>query len=259
MSIVVFESKNISLELGPLHNGTIDLKVTSDDTEVKANLCLNNSYENYYSFFKDIEENWGQPSKKWLTPKRDGKFEVNFWKPDTAQLVIEVVKQEHPKSGIDFFAEIPLSLKQVQGAAKHIKTQINEANSGVVKIGYGQSILELGPIQDEYLDLKLKAKGLTVELAPFIYYDSEGLYNYFNDLVMNWKGWDNFKEWRSIEGDFLLAARSRPTGHIELEVTLINNTGDCDGWELSCDMLIEPSQLQQVTRDIRELIDTAKI
>jgi len=77
------------------------------------------------------------------------------------------------------------------------------------------------------------------------------LAGFFAQLEQDWRGWDDVRSWRSLEGDLSIEARHQ-FGHVQLRVTLraYGPGWGNDGWTASANLTIDPGeQLSQIATD----------
>ena len=70
----------------------------------------------------------------------------------------------------------------------------------------------------------------------------------FAQLEQDWRGWDDARSWRSLEGDLGIEARHE-FRHVQLRVTLraYGPGWGNDGWKASANLTIDPGeQLSQI-------------
>ena len=78
------------------------------------------------------------------------------------------------------------------------------------------------------------------------------LAGFFAQLEQDWRGWDDVRSWRSLEGDLSIEARHQ-FGHVQLRVTLraYGPGWGNDGWTASANLTIDPGeQLSQIATDL---------
>lgn len=78
----------------------------------------------------------------------------------------------------------------------------------------------------------------------------------FDDMAAHWRGWQNPKEWATLEDDLRLTATSDPLGHIELEV-IMRADSDPAGWRLVATLELPAGELEQVARSVRTVFTDA--
>jgi hypothetical protein len=81
------------------------------------------------------------------------------------------------------------------------------------------------------------------------------LAGFFAQLEQDWRGWDDVRSWRSLEGDLGIDARHE-YGHVQLRVTLraYGPGWGNDGWTASASLTIDPGeQLSQIATDLSRL------
>jgi hypothetical protein len=81
--------------------------------------------------------------------------------------------------------------------------------------------------------------GLQVDSIPF----HEGITSFFQELEVNWRGWQGTKSWRSYAGELELEAVSSLQGHIAFHVVASPRSYQAD-WKAELMVVIEPGQLQ---------------
>ncbi|HEX9520221.1 MAG TPA: DUF6228 family protein [Streptosporangiaceae bacterium] len=81
------------------------------------------------------------------------------------------------------------------------------------------------------------------------------LADFFAQLEQDWRGWDDARSWRSLEGDLGIEARHE-FRHVQLRVTLraYGPGWGNDGWKASANLTIDPGeQLSQIAADLSRL------
>lgn len=79
------------------------------------------------------------------------------------------------------------------------------------------------PYVGESFTVTIEDEGLRAARGVFVFsHDWAALTSFFADLAESWRGWDGTKEWRSIEGDLEIEARSDPGRHCLLSFTVRN-------------------------------------
>jgi hypothetical protein len=93
-------------------------------------------------------------------------------------------------------------------------------------IGAEAQVLVIGPRTGEYLPVTLRSDEIQFGITTYLYTDAPRLAQYFEDLAKDWTGWSGTRSWKSIEGDFVLAARHDGIKCVKIEVSLIRNQGE---------------------------------
>jgi hypothetical protein len=78
------------------------------------------------------------------------------------------------------------------------------------------------------------------------------LAGFFAQLEQDWRGWEDVRSWRSLEGDLSIEAMHQ-FGHVQLRVTLraYGPGWGNDGWTASANLTIDPGeQLSQIATDL---------
>jgi hypothetical protein len=84
---------------------------------------------------------------------------------------------------------------------------------------------------------------------------SGGFGDFFDFMAANWTGWAEVKEWRSLEGELVLRARSDRTGHVYLHVRL--RCGAPAKWTAEMDLVLEAGQLEQLANRARQFEESS--
>jgi len=100
-----------------------------------------------------------------------------------------------------------------------------------------------------HLVAELHGRGLDASVLVSAYM-FDGFADFFGGLATEWKGWKGGREWRALEGELNLKAKSDRTGHVYLSVEL------CDGapprWQLNATLVLEAGQLDRLAASGRE-------
>ncbi len=102
----------------------------------------------------------------------------------------------------------------------------------------------------EYLRVSLKDKGIAASSAKIYLYEPHSLAAFFEDLAVNWKGWEGVKQWSSIEGDFSLSCEADGLGHVAIEVELKSGLY-ADDWRVKAVIHADAGQLSEVAGKVR--------
>jgi Family of unknown function (DUF6228) len=110
--------------------------------------------------------------------------------------------------------------------------------------------LEVGNLGRDRWQVTLILPGLSASAeVDAVAYDGEhtlGLL--FRRLADDWRGWEGERTWRSLEGDFDLAATHDGLGHVALEVRLRSGPYAAD-WLATGTLSLDAGQLDAVARD----------
>jgi Family of unknown function (DUF6228) len=109
-----------------------------------------------------------------------------------------------------------------------------------------------------HLGTQVDAEGLAaMSTATVGAPDAAGLVEYLEDLVENWAGWPDSRQWRSFDSELELDARHDQRRQVALGVTLRRprRPYDADAWTVRVVLLVEAGeQLTQIARDVRALL-----
>ena len=129
------------------------------------------------------------------------------------------------------------------------------------RIGSADDYLLLSPDESDPIVqtviAELSSRGLRA-IRTVVHSYSTGfadLADFFAQLEQNWRGWDDAKSWRSLEGDLDIEARHE-FRHVQLRVTLraYGPGWGNDGWTASANLTIDPGeQLSQIAADLGRL------
>ena len=121
---------------------------------------------------------------------------------------------------------------------------------GIVTIGNDFLTLSLGPIDDGDIEVAIKSQMLNFKLDAYCDYTYQNLYDYFNFLNENWKGFKGSKTFETMH--YKLESKSTLTGHINLSVR-VNAPGQMGFNEILLDfeLVLEPLQLQKIVSDLK--------
>ncbi len=101
-------------------------------------------------------------------------------------------------------------------------------------------------------DVEIESPGMRARLfVPDL--GGNSILQFFKEMERDWHGWDDAREYRSMEGNLNLSAKIDRLGHIGCEVTLATRRGQND-WTATCAVTIEAgAQLYQFVRDLGAL------
>jgi hypothetical protein len=107
------------------------------------------------------------------------------------------------------------------------------------------------------VNANLVDEGLSASRTVYHGYASgfRDLFQYFEEMERDWRGWDGERVWESLEGDLRIEARHEH-GHVQLRVTLRKSVAEWgrSGWIATADVTVDPGeQLSHVVRDLRAL------
>jgi hypothetical protein len=74
---------------------------------------------------------------------------------------------------------------------------------------------------------------------------------YFDDLAQNWQGWDQSKNWRSLEGEFSLETFMSKTGHANMQVKMYIYGRSEDDSVVKINLDIEAGQLEKISNEVK--------
>lgn len=72
----------------------------------------------------------------------------------------------------------------------------------------------------------------------------------FEDLALNWRGWEGIKSWVSMEGELELTATCDRIGHVILNVKIPENLIE-RRWSAQAGVLIEAGQLDRLAIEVK--------
>ena len=73
----------------------------------------------------------------------------------------------------------------------------------------------------------------------------------FEEMAIEWRGWDREKSWGSLEGEFDLTETSDSTGHVTLLASVYSRTfPPCA--KMICEFYIESGQLDKLNKQALE-------
>lgn len=130
-----------------------------------------------------------------------------------------------------------------------------------VRIGSADDYLLLTPDESDPIVqtviAELSSNALRVIRTVFHSYSTgfADLADFFAQLEQDWRGWDDARSWRSLEGDLGIVARHE-FRHVQLRVTLRTHGPGWgnDGWTASVDLTIDPGeQLSQIATGLSRL------
>jgi hypothetical protein len=113
----------------------------------------------------------------------------------------------------------------------------------VIESAENEAALELSPYDANFFLATLRSRGVngTAKVGTYM---SNGVADFFADFARHWKGWEGSKEWRSLEGELSLTARSDTLGHVYLTSTL--REGAPDKWTLRANLVLEAGRLSDL-------------
>lgn len=126
-------------------------------------------------------------------------------------------------------------------------------HSFTIKSAHDGTTLELFERSGDYFLAQLTGPNFK-GLAKVYEYEAFRLKAFFDGLAADWKGWPGTREWRSVEGELLLAAKCDSTGHISLSVHLQPGRHPF-GWKLCAMLLVEAGQLDGIAASVGEFLD----
>lgn len=79
------------------------------------------------------------------------------------------------------------------------------------------------------------------------------LANYFGRLAESWRGWEDRRDWFSLEGQLDLSATHDGLGTVRLGVVLSSSRNDADpsSWSLAGMLMLDAGQLDALARHLR--------
>lgn len=128
----------------------------------------------------------------------------------------------------------------------------------VIKSSSGRGLLKIEPGGHGWWSVRLEVESLRAEGRV----DDAGsrygvpLQRFLGDLAAHWRGWDNSKEWESIEGGLRLEARHDGLGHIALTATL-RDLAERNAWRAVGRLTLDAGGLDALARAAQRFEDTA--
>jgi hypothetical protein len=83
------------------------------------------------------------------------------------------------------------------------------------------------------------------------YTDEFGIAKLFSKVSEFTSPWDTTESWVSLEGDFEISLTCSSTGHVVIQVKLIQWNGGSEDWHLTVHLNTELGRLQQIAGDVR--------
>ena len=105
----------------------------------------------------------------------------------------------------------------------------------------------------EYLRVSLKDKDIAASSARVYIYEPHSLASFFEELAVNWKGWEGVKQWHSVEEDFALSCTSDSLGHVAMEVTVKSGVYE-DDWCVKAVIQVEAGQLEEIAAKVKQFL-----
>jgi len=105
----------------------------------------------------------------------------------------------------------------------------------------------------EYLRVSLKDKDIAASSARVYIYEPHSLASLFEELAVNWKGWEGVKQWHSVEEDFALSCTSDSLGHVAMEVTVKSGVYE-DDWCVKVVIHVEAGQLEEIAAKVKQFL-----
>jgi len=122
-------------------------------------------------------------------------------------------------------------------------------NSFLIESAENQAALELTSLDERFFQATLRSRGASAT-TKVIKYMSQGLALLFEYFSANWKGWQGSKNWKSLEGELSISARSDSLGHVFLDVSL--RDGAPAKWILQTSMMLEAGGLPKLAASARQ-------
>ena len=106
----------------------------------------------------------------------------------------------------------------------------------------------------EYFRVTVKNQHLwaTAKVYAFDPFDY-GLANFFEELAVNWKGFDGEKAWTSLEEELALVCTSDGLGHFAIKTTIKNDLDTCSVNTI----YVEAGQLGKIAREVKMFFDVS--
>jgi hypothetical protein len=105
----------------------------------------------------------------------------------------------------------------------------------------------------EYVRVNLKDKDIASSSAQIFLDTPHDLADFFEDLAVNWKGWEGVKSWASIEEDFALSCKSDNPGHVAMQVTLKSGLYE-DDWCVKAVIYMDAGQLGAIASRVGQFL-----
>jgi len=126
--------------------------------------------------------------------------------------------------------------------------------SSEVKIGHERVFLALSREPTIGLHARLVLSNLRAETQVHLSDPAleVSLVSFFSELAKNWRGWEGTRTWATYERGLTLACSHDGLGHVGVAVELREYSGH--GWLVRGDVPVDAGQLDQISRDLVELL-----
>ncbi len=124
----------------------------------------------------------------------------------------------------------------------------------ITTIGGEALSLVIGPRTDDYLSVTMRSDENQFGITTYLYTDAPRLAHFFEDLAKDWKGWSGTRSWKSIEGDFILAATHDGTKHVKITVSLVRDQGEETQSTYVGNVLVELGALTKVAGEVNKVL-----
>lgn len=127
------------------------------------------------------------------------------------------------------------------------------ASKAIIKAD--DSMLEIGPYENEYIWVKFAGDGVAITSKPYLYTDQQDLLLFFESLSKDWKGWSGERSWISVEGDFEFTAIHDGVGAVKLGFSLNSPPTGEKEWRFSGSVKVELGSIEQLVKDLKTVFN----
>ena len=108
----------------------------------------------------------------------------------------------------------------------------------------------------DYLTVTAELQGLHASKSVYDFDGWSGLLFFFEELALNWRGWDGDKNFDSLEGDFRLSAKH--DGHVRVTFEL-REFDRPTPWTATGELTLDPGEeLAAAAESLRDLLAVSK-
>ncbi len=112
-----------------------------------------------------------------------------------------------------------------------------------------RSSAQVDPAADERVEFIVELRGTPVSATVEVYDAFPHHWSaYFQDLALNWRGWEGSKGDDSLEGHLKISATLDRLGHVALAVSLGDDPWRST-WRVRRTLCLEAGQLESISRD----------
>lgn len=105
----------------------------------------------------------------------------------------------------------------------------------------------------EYLRVSIEDRDIAASSSRVYIYEPHDLAAFFDELAANWKGWEDEKQWHSVEADFALSSTYDDLGHAALRVTLKSGLYE-DDWCVQAVIYVDAGQLEDLAAKVNAFL-----